>query len=117
MIDYDPYYTGTDIPVWIQLQNFPLFTFYDQRVDVGLSHNQGLAGDAPWPYRLYCYNSAEGRYELIASVDAWDKSVAEVNENGEPFPDDVDQDGDGVVYYIQAVWLTEKAEAVAALPS
>ena len=36
----------------------------------------------------------------IAMVDAWDKSFAEVGYQGKAFPDAVDKNGDGLVYYI-----------------
>ena len=33
-------------------------------------------------------------------ADAWDKRVAKTNEHGEDFPDDIDADQDGIVYYL-----------------
>ena len=33
-------------------------------------------------------------------ADAWDKSVAKTKEQGDVFPDDIDADQDGVVYYL-----------------
>ena len=110
VIGYDA--NGAVNPVRIELQEFPMFTFYENAVMVGFSHNQGLAGDTLWPYYLYYYNSADDVYELIATVDAWDKSLRDTDYEGNPFPDEVDKDGDGVVYYIRAAWLNEKAEAV-----
>lgn len=113
MVAYDPYYTGTTIPVWVKIQEFPLFTFFENgALMVGFSHNQGLAGDALWPYTLYAINRETGFYEKLATVDAWDKSLRDTDYEGNPFPDEVDKDGDGVVYYIRAAWLNEKAEAV-----
>ena len=35
------------------------------------------------------------------TVDAWNKSVSNT-KNGIPFPDNIDVDGDGIVYYILA---------------
>ncbi len=33
-------------------------------------------------------------------MDAWDIAVRETNYNEEPFPHDIDADGDGLVYYL-----------------
>lgn len=83
-----------------ELLEFPTLTFYDNGiVEVEASHNQGLAG-AFWPYSAYRYDEKSGAYQLLGSVDAWDISVREENYEGEPFPTDIDVDGDGLVYYI-----------------
>ncbi|MGN0425738.1 MAG: hypothetical protein ACI4FY_10515 [Acetatifactor sp.] len=80
---------------------FPSVTFYENGVIVAdWSHNQGLAGDSFWPYTLYQYNQEADSYEQVAMVDAWDKSFSEVGYQGQVFPDAVDPNGDGVVYYI-----------------
>lgn len=87
-----------------ELSEFPLLTFYDNGViEAGWSHNQGLAGDNEgefWPYNLYEYDRKSDTYRLFASVDAWDKSYAPQNGDGEPFPDEVDRDGDGYLYFV-----------------
>ncbi len=36
---------------------------------------------------------------MIASVDAWSRTYREEDYDGNPFPEEVDADGDGVVYY------------------
>ena len=113
VVAYDPYYTGTAIPVWVKIQEFPLFTFFENgALMVGVSHNQGLAGDALWPYTLYVINRETGFYEKLATVDAWDKSLRDTDYEGNPFPDEVDKDGDGVVYYVQPTWARGDAEPV-----
>ena len=71
------------------------------------SHNQGMAGDF-WPYTVYSYNSGTDTYEQTAMVDAWDKSVGEKDYEGNSFPDDIDADGDGLVYYIMPGGTYEK---------
>ncbi len=76
-------------------------TFYDNGIlKVSASHNQGLAGDSLWPYTLYKYNKQTDTYDLIAYVDAWDKNISGKNSDGESFPEEVDTDNVGVVYYI-----------------
>ena len=80
---------------------FPAVTFYENGViAVDWPHNQGLAGDSFWPYTLYQYRPETDDYVQIAMVDAWDKSFAETGYQGQAFPDAVDENGDGVVYYI-----------------
>lgn len=79
----------------------PSTEFYDNGVITNpASHNQGLAGDKLWPYSLYKYNKETDSYDLVASVDAWDKELAAKDYDGTPYPTDVDKSGDGVVYYI-----------------
>lgn len=83
-----------------ELLEFPTLTFYNNGiVEVEASHNQGLAG-AFWPYSVYRYDEESGIYQSLGYVDAWDISVREENYEGEPFPTDIDADGDGLVYYI-----------------
>lgn len=77
---------------------FPDITYYDNGVVLaGWSHNQGWAGDRLWPYTLYRWDGAG--YEEIASVDGFDKSLRE-GLGEELFPDELDLDGDGYLYYI-----------------
>ena len=84
----------------VELCEFPALTCYDNGViEAEWSHNQGLAGEF-WPYFLYRYNAETDQYELCGGADAWDKSVAKTNEQGDDFPDDIDADQDGIVYYL-----------------
>ncbi len=79
----------------------PSTEFYDNGVITNpASNNQGLAGDKLWPYTLYKYNKETDSYDLVASVDAWDKELAEKDFDGTPYPTNIDKSGDGVVYYI-----------------
>lgn len=78
--------------------SFPDVTYYDNgAVQIGWSHNQGWAGDRLWPYTLYRWDGAG--YEELASVDGFDKSLRE-GLGVELFPDELDLDGDGYLYYI-----------------
>ena len=98
--DYDAE-TGT---MRQELSEFPLVTYYDNgTVEAGWSHNQGLntfSSDEFWPYNLYRYDSATDTYVLLGMVDAWDKKVSEKNYAGESFPDEADEDGDGILYSV-----------------
>lgn len=94
--DYD---ADTD-SVREQFIEFPAVTHFDNGIlKADWSHNQGLAGRV-WPYTLYQYNPDKDTYEAIAMVDAWDKSLSDKDYDGNVFPDDVDKDGDLIVYYI-----------------
>lgn len=85
---------------YIELEEFSNLYWYDNGIiEAAWSHNQGMAGDKLWPYNVYCYNAETGQYELIAAVDGWDKSLSDT-WRGTSFPDDVDVDGDGFVYYV-----------------
>lgn len=83
-----------------ELSAYPLLTFYDNGViREEWSHNQGLGGSF-WPYNLYQYNPDKDCYEMVGMVDAWEKSFAPTDGQNNPFPDDVDASGTGMVYYI-----------------
>ena len=99
---------------WVtELSEFPDLTFYGNgTVTAGWSHNQGMAGDNFWPYTLYQYNAASDTYVRVAMVDAWDKTLRDTDADGTPFPEDVDADGDGLVYYIMTGGLYERKDPV-----
>ena len=87
------------------LAEYPLITYYDNGyLTAGWSHNQGVAGDKLWTYDLYKYDARAGKYVRITTVDGWDKSIRDTylsyDETVISFPDGVDRDGDGFVYYI-----------------
>ena len=85
-----------------QFTEFNWMNFYNNGIlEVMWSHNQGSAGDSLWPYTLYKYNKELDSYEVIAQVDAWDKSFNEKSYIAETFPTEVDKDGNGIVYYVK----------------
>lgn len=97
-----------------QLLEFPALTFYDNGVvRANASHNQGMGGDF-WPYSLYRYNAQTDSYEMIAMVDAWDRSFGETNPfyNDMPYPADVDVSDIGFVYYIMPPRSTDYSHPV-----
>ena len=72
----------------------PDITFYDNGVAYEpWRHNQGWGH--MWPYEAFKYNPQWDRYEQVLNVDSWDK---EWHEEG--FPDEIDTDGAGTVYYV-----------------
>lgn len=74
-------------------------TYYSNGlIKVDISHNQGYAGRF-WPYSILKYDENNNSYVKIGSVDAWDKERA-ATVSGKAFPDDIDTDNTGIVYYI-----------------
>lgn len=83
------------------LSIFPYARFFaNGNVQAFWSHNQGLAGDSLWPYTWITYDKEQDTYAAAADVDAWDRSYAETDYEGNPFPEEIDKDGAGVVYMI-----------------
>lgn len=86
--------------VYEEFSAFPVQRFYNNGViEADWSHNQGLAGDF-WPYDVYTYDAEEDIYRRLGSVDVWDKSFWDMDNNGNAFPEDIDADGDGIIYYL-----------------
>ena len=74
-------------------------TFYDNgNVQVDLSHNQG-GGETIWPYQLFRYDTASGRYVSFASASCVDEWVDPFDE----YSAGQDSDGDGTIYYFAQV--------------
>lgn len=91
---------------------YPSVTFYDNGIiKADASHNHGMGGEF-WPHTLYRYNPETDIYDQIASVDAWDKSFTQQDSQGNLFPDSIDRDGDGMVYYIIPYAQTEDVQPV-----
>ena len=92
-----------DHMVYNEFSGYPSMQFYDNGIiEMKWSHNQGLGINFDfWPYNVYSYDAEKDSYSEFAKVDAWNKSVSNT-KNGIPFPDNIDVDGDGIVYYILA---------------
>lgn len=72
--------------------------YYSQGlVKVGCSHNHGRdpEGRGEWPYSVYEYDSEEDSYRRMYMMDPWDGRIHE-----EDFPDELDKDGDKLLYCI-----------------
>ena len=96
-----------------ELQEFPSLTFYANGIaEAGWSHNQGLAGADFWPYSLYRYAPDTDSYALVGMADAWARSVAATNGQGDPFPADADRSGTGTVYYIMTDGIYDDSHPV-----
>lgn len=95
-------YDEEDSTLRTQLLEFPALAFYDNGiVQADASHNQRMGGDF-WPYSLYRYDAQTDRYEMVAMVDAWDRSLGETNPfyDNTSYPADIDVSRTGFVYYI-----------------
>lgn len=84
-----------------ELSEFVDMRFYSNgAVEASWSHNQGLGGRI-WPYNVYTYDAKTDTYRHFGAVDGWNKRFADTfYASGEPFPDDLDQDGDGLIYFL-----------------
>ncbi|MBD5513594.1 MAG: hypothetical protein HDR06_02810 [Lachnospiraceae bacterium] len=82
-----------------EFTQFPALTYYDNGIiKAEWSHNQG-PGEF-WPFTLYRYEAGSDSYVVVGSVDTWDKVLREEWYEGQPFPDELDTDGDGTMYHI-----------------
>ena len=87
---------GRELAAWFDAK------FYTNGLAVEqASHNHGYS-DLPdfWPYSVAKYDAKADAYKDIWDVDAWEKERCEKDRRGTLFPDDIDTDGDGVVYRI-----------------
>lgn len=91
-----------DGSVYPELTEFPDLIFYDNGfVKANQSHNHTPSEDF-WPYSIYCYNEEDDTYHFFCGVEAWDRNYYEAYElNGSTFPENIDIDGDGIVYLIK----------------
>lgn len=90
-----------------ELTEYPALTYLSNgMIRAKWSHNQGLAGDAHWPYTLYAYDAAGNRYVVLATVDTWDRAVSETNFEGQSFPAELDTDQSGVVFFLTQEGVT-----------
>ncbi len=72
----------------------PEITFYDNGVAYEpWRHNQGWG--SMWPFNASKYNPETDKYEHVLTADSWDKEL-----NDKDFPDDIDTEGAGVVYFV-----------------
>ncbi len=94
-------YDAQEDEVYLELSEFPGVCYYENGwAEASASHNHSMGPDF-WPYQLYAFDKTTRTYETFGSVEAWDKSYYPENYDGEAFPDDQDEDGDGILYFFQ----------------
>lgn len=79
---------------------FPALTYYDNgiiKAEASHNHSQGEF----WPFALYRYEPDSDSYVEIGYVTTWDKEFSSEWYEGQSFPDELDIDGDGTVFYIR----------------
>ena len=80
----------------------PGMEYYDNgMIKAPSSHNQTPSDF--WPITVMQYNADSNSYEQVAYIDAWDKSFSDTYYGDGEFPNDLDKDGDGILYNIQMV--------------
>ncbi len=94
--EYDPS-TGSLVTEAIE---YPSLTFYDNgllKADASHNHSMGMEF---WPCTLFAHDEASDTYQLLYNVSSWEKAFSQTDYEGNPFPDDIDADGDGLVYLV-----------------
>lgn len=104
MYDYNP---DTDT-LRQQFIDFPALTFYDNGViKSAASHNHTMGMDF-WPFTLYQYDVPSDSYTMYGYVDTWDKKFSDTFYGDKTvFPEELDTDGDGILYHIRQDWTKE----------
>lgn len=83
-----------------ELTEWPALTYYDNgiiKAEASHNHSRGEF----WPYALYQYQADTDAYLQIGEVSSWDKEFAAEWNDGQPFPDELDTDGDGTLFCIK----------------
>lgn len=81
-----------ELEAWVMTEYY-----YNWLVRMPMSHNHGKDPECRgvWPYMVYRYDGESDCYQLIYTVDSWDGQIYE-----EGFPDELDADGDKLLYYV-----------------
>lgn len=93
--DYDP----VSGELKRELTQWPALTYYDNGIIKAEASHNHTRGEF-WPFVLYQYESESDSYKQIAYVSSWDKEITSEWDEGQPFPDELDKDGDGTVFNI-----------------
>lgn len=101
MVLYIYDYNRTTGEVYVEYAGFPGMTVYDNGyIKEEASHNHGRSDlEDFWPYALLKYDVETDKYEYVANIDAWQRTISEDSEPDPEFPREKDLDGDGIVYY------------------
>lgn len=105
VLSFDSAYTGYGSPVFTELSDTPMLTFYPGGLaTAGASHNQTY-GEL-WPYTLYRWDPESGLYTGLASVYSVSRSILEEIGRAEEYPAGADGTGAGTVYYVTLTYAS-----------
>ena len=83
--------------------------YYDNGIIKSELHYNHEAGELR-PYTIYCYQSVCDSYMAVASVVDWNKALVDKWwTDDRPFPDELDTDGDGILYNIYIIGEGEES--------
>lgn len=83
-----------------ELGSTPYIKYYNNG-NVEVQHLRGeTCAETLFPYDVFSYDEKKDAYQYVATALSWDKALLDKNADGVPFPDELDVDGDGVLYYI-----------------
>lgn len=115
LFTYDPAVTASTVTVIfdtdggrirVQGRVWPDSAYYTNGVILeAASHNQSY-GDTIWPYSVLVYDDSTDSYQVAGSAASMEKPVGEwerlyyVGREYIPFPEELDLDGDGVLYIL-----------------
>ena len=100
IFDYDPdkdlvIKEMSETPIWSD------FTVYGNgTIEERYSHNQGMMVGSLYPYSLWLYDASKDMYVRTLDASSWSKESSDVDYDGNPFPTDIDKDGDGEIYLL-----------------
>lgn len=104
--------------VYLEARTAPIeeVRFFDNGImELDFDHNQGV-GPEDWsifyPYEVQVYDWRSDSYLRWSAVDAWDKKSNPTDHNGIPFPDEVDLDGDGIIYQVGTEYFKEQEKRI-----
>ncbi|MBD5526006.1 MAG: hypothetical protein HDR04_16615 [Lachnospiraceae bacterium] len=83
--------------------------YYNNGISKCELHYNHEAGELR-PFMIYCYQSVCDSYMAVASVVDWNKALVDKWwTDGRPFPDELDTDGDGILYNIYIIGEGEES--------
>lgn len=96
--DYDP----ESGQLWQEFLDFPSNTYYDNNVIIAQASHNHSRGEEFWPVSFYRYQSGSDSYEWIGHVETWSRNWSETfdGSGSKLFPEELDVDGDGILYNI-----------------
>lgn len=73
--------------------------YFDNGCMISTALHNYSQSTALWPYTVYSYDKESDAYLYVADVFSWDRTLGE----DDAFPEDIDQDGDGILYILSSM--------------